>query len=100
MKKLLLIAAAFITGTTAMAQTKIDDAVKLNAETYSFGKIKQGTPVTTVFEITNTSGKPLVIESAVAGCGCTTPEYAKEPIAPNSVSKLKVGYNAAAMGQF
>lgn len=95
MKKLLFIAAAFIIGVTAMAQQKVDNLVKLNADTYSFGKIKQGVPVTTYFIITNTSDKPVVIESATAGCGCTTPEYTQEPIAPNATTKLKVGYNAA-----
>ena len=46
------------------------------------------------------SDKPVVIENAQAGCGCTTPEWSREPIAPNSTSKIKVGYNAAAPGTF
>ncbi len=100
MKKLLLLAAVFSTGFTAMAQQKADEVIKVNADKYDFGKIKQGSPVTTYFTITNTSDKPITIENAWAGCGCTTPEFSKEPIAPNSTSKLKVGYNAAAMGHF
>lgn len=100
MKKLLFLAAAVVAGIGATAQTDLNGAVKVNAETYSFGKIKQNAPVTTFFTITNTSNKPLVIESATAGCGCTTPEYSKEPIAAGASTKLKVGYNAAAMGAF
>lgn len=100
MKKLLLLAALFTTGIAATAQQKADEAIKINAETYSFGKIKQGVPVTTYFTITNTTDKPIAIESATAGCGCTTPEYSKEPIAPNGTTKLKVGYNAANAGAF
>jgi hypothetical protein len=100
MKKILLLAAVFATGFTAMAQQKADEVMKVNVETYDFGKIKQGTPVTTYFTITNTSDKPITIENAWAGCGCTTPEFSKEPIAPGATSKLKVGYNAAAMGHF
>ena len=100
MKKILLIAAAFITGFTALAQQKPDDVMKVKTEKYDFGKIKQNQPVTTYFEIVNTSGKPIVIENAFASCGCTTPEYPKEPIGPNSSAKIKVGYNAAAMGAF
>jgi len=95
MKKLLFIAAAFVTGFGAMAQQKADDVVKVNTEKYNFGKIQQGVPVTYEFEITNTSNKPLVIENATAGCGCTTPEVPKEPIAPNKTAKLKVAYDAA-----
>ncbi|HEU4634481.1 MAG TPA: DUF1573 domain-containing protein [Flavisolibacter sp.] len=100
MKKILLLAAVFATGFTAMAQQKADEVMKVNVETYDFGKIKQGVPVTTYFTITNTTDKPITIENAWAGCGCTTPEYSKEPIAPGGTSKLKVGYNAAAMGHF
>lgn len=100
MKKILFIAAAFLTGITAMAQQKPDDVVKVNTEKYDFGKIKQGIPVTTYFEVTNTSDRPLVIESATATCGCTTPEYPKEPIAPKATAKIKVGYNAAALSSF
>jgi hypothetical protein len=100
MKKLLFLAAAFVTAVGAMAQTKADEVIKVSAEKHDFGKIKQGVPVTTFFTITNTTDKPVVIENAWAGCGCTTPEYSKEPIPAGGNSKLKVGYNAAAMGHF
>ena len=100
MKRLLLLAAVFATGFTAMAQQKADEVIKVSTEKYDFGKIKQSVPVTTYFTITNTSDKPIVIENAWASCGCTTPEYSKEPIAAGATAKLKVGYNAAAMGQF
>lgn len=100
MKHLLLIAAAFICGVTAMAQQKVEDVAKFNTEKYDFGKIKQGVPVTTNFEITNKSDKPLVIENAFGSCGCTTPEVPKEPIAPGATAKLKVNYNAAALNHF
>ena len=100
MKKLLFIAAAFVTGFGAMAQQKADDVVKVNTEKYSFGKIQQNVPVTYEFEITNISDKPIVIENATAGCGCTTPEVPKAPIAPKATAKLKVAYNAASIAPF
>lgn len=100
MKKLLFIAAAFVTGFGAMAQQKADAVVKVNTEKHSFGKIQQGVPVTYEFEITNISDKAIVIENATAGCGCTTPEVPKAPIAPNTTAKLKVAYNAAAVAPF
>jgi len=95
MKKLFLLAAAFVTGFAAMAQ-KPDEVIKINADTYNFGKIKQGVPVTTFFTVTNVSDKPVVLENVVPSCGCTTPEWNKEPIAPGATSQIKVGYNAAA----
>lgn len=100
MKKLLLAVSIFAMGFTAMAQQKPDDVIKINAEKHDFGKIKQNVPVTTYFTITNISNKPIAIENTWAGCGCTTPEYSKEPIAPNGTTKIKVGYNAAALGHF
>jgi hypothetical protein len=99
MKKLFLLAAAFVAGFAVMAQ-KPDELVKLNTETHNYGKIKQGVPVTTFFTVTNTSDKPVVLETVVASCGCTTPEWSKEPIAPGASSQIKVGYNAAAVAPF
>jgi hypothetical protein len=101
MKKLFFIAAAFIVTAGAMAQTtKPDDFVKFNTTKYDFGKVKQNVPAVYSFEITNTSDKPLVIENAHATCGCTVPEYQKDPILPGKTAKIKVQYNAANGGQF
>ena len=94
MKKLFFLAAASIAGFAAFAQ-KPDELIKLNAETYNFGKIKVGIPVTTFFTVKNISDKPVVLETVVPSCGCTTPEWSKEPIAPGATSQIKVGYNAA-----
>jgi hypothetical protein len=101
MKKIILLASAFVFSLAAMAQTpspKPDDVIKVNTETHSFGKIKQGTPVTYFFEITNKSNKPIVVENASASCGCTVPEKPSQPIMPGKTDKLKVVYNAAAVG--
>ena len=101
MKNLLFVAAALMLTAGAMAQTsKPDDFVKFNTNKYDFGKIKQSVPVTYYFEVTNKSDKPLVIENAHATCGCTTPEYQKDPILPGKTVKIKVGYNAANGGHF
>lgn len=101
MKKLLFIAAAFILAAGAMGQTsKPDDFAKFNIDKYDFGKIKQAVPAIYYFEVTNKSDKPLIIENAHATCGCTTPEYQKDPILPGKTAKIKVGYNAANGGHF
>jgi hypothetical protein len=100
MKKLFFLAAAFVTGFSALAQQKADEVIKVNMDKFDFGKIPQGVPAVTYFVITNISDKPMVIENSWAGCGCTTPEVSKEPVAPNGTTKVKVGYNAAAMGHF
>lgn len=99
MKKFFILSAALVLGLTAMAQ-KSAEVVKFDTEKYDFGKIKQGVPVTYSFEIFNISDKPIVIQNSWATCGCTTPEKIVDPIMPGKSAKLKVDYNAAAVGVF
>jgi len=100
MKRILLAVGALFFGVAMMAQAKPDDVAKFNTEKYDFGKIKQGVPVATYFEIKNISDKPLVVENSWGSCGCTTPEKIEKPIQPGETAKLKVNYNAAAGGVF
>ena len=67
-----------------------------NEKTHDFGTIKEANgPVTHTFEFTNTGGEPLVIINVNASCGCTRPEYPKEPIMPGKNGKVKVTFNPA-----
>lgn len=100
MKKILLLASAFMFSYAVMAQPSADDVAKFNVEKHDFGKIKAGTPVTYSFEIKNISDKPLVVENSWASCGCTTPEKIVDPIMPGNTAVLKVQYNAAAVSPF
>jgi hypothetical protein len=100
MKKIALLATAFMFTLAAMAQTKPEDVVKVNFDTHDFGKIKQNVPVTYYFELKNISDKPLVVENSWASCGCTTPEKIEKPILPGETTKLKVQFNAAAVTTF
>jgi len=100
MKSIVLTLCAFVFAAALSAQQKADDFVKMNTEVYDFGKIKQGTPVSYYFELTNKTEKPIVIENAWSTCGCTVPEYPKSPIAAGATIKLKVQYNAANPGHF
>ena len=68
--------------------------------THDFGTIPQGTPVTYNFNFKNTGKSPLVLSSVVGSCGCTTPEWPKEPVKPGATATIKVTYNAAAAGTF
>ncbi|HLX92106.1 MAG TPA: DUF1573 domain-containing protein [Puia sp.] len=83
----------------SVAESK-SDMLKLLETTHDFGKIPQGRPVTYVFEIMNTGSDPLRLENVQASCGCTTPEWTKDPIAPGATSKIRVGFNAHAEGRF
>jgi hypothetical protein len=101
MKKFALTLFAVVIGTFLFAQSKkAEELVKFSVVKHNFGKIKQGTPVTYDFEFTNVSGKPIVIESATASCGCTTPTWPQQPVAQGKGNKIKAGFNAAAPGPF
>ena len=67
---------------------------------YEFGKILLGRPVFHEFEVRNTGKEALQIENVQTSCGCTTPEWSREAIAPGATTIIKVGYNAAAEGPF
>ena len=70
------------------------------AQNFDFGKIKQGTPVTHEFKFTNTGKVPMIITNVQASCGCTTPDWSKEPIPAGGKGFIKATYNAASVGAF
>lgn len=61
---------------------------------HDFGKINAGDKVTYTFNFTNTGAADLVISNAVGSCGCTVPEYPKEPVKPGASGKIKVTFNS------
>ena len=97
MKKLSFLLVAFFSVATVFAQ-KVP--LEFKETKHSFGKIKQNVPVTHAFTFKNISDKPVVIESATAGCGCTTPEYPKGAIAKGATGQVKVTYNSQAPNAF
>ncbi len=60
---------------------------------HDFGNINEGTMATYEFVFTNTGKIPLVINTVQPSCGCTTPEWSREPIAPGAKGKIKAIYN-------
>ena len=80
--------------------SKADDVLKMKEAEYDFGKIPQGKPVYHFFEVVNAGTTPMKIDNIQTTCGCTTPEWSKEPITPGASTKIKVGYNAATEGAF
>jgi hypothetical protein len=96
--KLLLSCFAVILFLSVHAQA--DSTVKFKETTHSFGKIKQHVPATTEFTFTNTTAKTVIIETATAECGCTTPDYPKAPVMKGKSATIKVTYNAENPGKF
>jgi hypothetical protein len=72
-----------------------DAPVMTFAETeFDFGDIQPDSKVRHTFTFTNTGKTPLLIEDATASCGCTTPSWTKEPIAPGAKGTIEVQFDS------
>jgi len=73
---------------------------KWNELVHDFGKIPKGTPVSTEFKFTNKGKMPITLSNVQASCGCTTPEWTKDPVTPGKNGTIKATFNAASPGAF
>jgi hypothetical protein len=64
-------------------------------ESHDFGQVNEGDKVVFDFFFTNTGKSALIISSATATCGCTIPEYPKQPLAPGKTGIIHVVFNSA-----
>ncbi|HYV90814.1 MAG TPA: DUF1573 domain-containing protein [Chitinophagales bacterium] len=74
--------------------------IQFKEDAWDFGDIPQGTPVTHVFEYSNSGKQPLIVSQATASCGCTTPVWTKEPVMTGKSGTVSVTFNAAREGTF
>ena len=109
MKKIAIVVTLFTTILSAKAQMSENggtalsrplDGIQLKENSHNFGKIPQGRPAVYIFEIVNTGSAALKLDNVQASCGCTTPEWSRDPIEAGGTAKIKVGYNAYAEGPF
>ena len=92
MKKLFLLL-MMLASLVAYAQQEQPE-IKFDKTVHNFGTFSEKTPVqTAVFAFTNIGKAPLIINQAIASCGCTIPSYTKEPIMPGEKGTVKVTYN-------
>lgn len=77
------------------AQKAKGPVLTLEKSAHDFGDIQQGEIVEHVFKFTNTGTEPLIITNVQASCGCTTPQWTKEPVMPGGKGEIKVGFNSA-----
>ena len=91
MKKIMLALTLLIAvAATASAQAEI----KFDKLTHNFGTFNEADPSQkAVFTFTNVGDQPLVINQAVASCGCTLPNYTKQPIAPGQKGQISITYD-------
>jgi hypothetical protein len=92
MMKKLLVYLTLLIGFSSIAQSGAK--IEFKEETINYGEVEKGKDNgIRVFEFTNTGDESLVIKNAKSSCGCTVPEWPKEPIAPGGKGQIKVQYN-------
>ena len=106
MKKILsvlVLVSAMVTFAAAQSETRADvsasgPAIEFEATTVDYGTIEQGSDPFRIFTFTNTGNEPLVIKNAKGSCGCTVPEWPKEPVSPGKTGEIKVRYDTNRIG--
>ncbi len=118
MKNVLFLVFCMLIASMSFAQTKSVDAkskaakpameapadggpaMELERTKVDYGTIEQDSDPYRYFKFKNTGDAPLVIKHAKGSCGCTVPDYPKEPIMPGQESEIKVKYATNRPGPF
>lgn len=66
--------------------------IKFKTEVHDFGTLQEGDAAEAEFVFTNTGKEPLIIQNVHPSCGCTTPVWSKDPIAPGKTGIIKASY--------
>ena len=68
---------------------------KFEKRTHDFGEIIQGEQVSYTFKYKNVGGSDLVLRQAKGSCGCTVPQWSKEPLAPGEEAEIEIIFNSS-----
>jgi len=86
---------------TTQVQKDINKVLKFTNDNYNMGNIPYGKPTEFVVTIENISAAPVTLNNVQVSCGCTTPKFqAGAVIAPGQKTKVTLGFNGSAMGNF
>jgi hypothetical protein len=76
------------------AQSMEQTSVEWVSEEFNYGTVPAGTVVTHRFRFKNTGSAPLTLTNVKASCGCTTPEWSKDPVAPGAEGFVEAKFNS------
>jgi hypothetical protein len=93
-----LITSACSSSNSSESKANVDKAtapiMTFAKESHDFGQVNEGDKVVFDFFFTNTGKSALIISNATATCGCTVPEYPKQPLAPGKTGIIHVVFNS------
>lgn len=92
MKKIVLVLFVGLLGFSLTAQDKVAK-IEFKTETIDYGVIEKGSDGVRIFEFTNTGNAPLIISKVSSSCGCTIPDWSKDPVMPGKSGEIQVKYD-------
>ncbi len=96
----LLVMLGFAAAYAQQAIPVVEDKIQFDETTHDFGKLKRGDPAEHTFTFTNVSGEPVSLNYVKASCGCTTPSWTREAVAPGGTGTIAVKYDSYRSGRF
>lgn len=101
-KAILFLAAIGLLSSASIAQTdaavQSGPSISIDKEVHDYGDIDKGADPYCEFVITNKGNEPLILTNAKGSCGCTVPEWSKEPVLPGESTVMKVKYDTKRVG--
>ncbi|MEN7549613.1 DUF1573 domain-containing protein [Rapidithrix thailandica] len=95
MRKVIVCILLLMGSLVAVAQAQSNAKIKFNEREFDFGDIYQGDVVTHVFKFENNGDAPLLLTNISTTCGCTAPEWPREPVLPGETGEITVKFNSA-----
>ena len=68
--------------------------IEIKNDIFDFGEINQGESITTQFSLSNIGDAPLLIRSVKGSCGCTIPEWPREPVLVGEDAIITITFNS------
>lgn len=91
MKKILSLSVAILAFAFVSAAQGV---ITFKKTSHEFGKVKEGEKATYTFEFTNTGDAPIIVSNAQPSCGCTTPNWTKEPVQPGKTGTITASFDS------
>lgn len=67
---------------------------EFESESFDFGVVEDGEKVTHAYKFKNVGSSSLTITNAIASCGCTVPEWTREPVPPGETGEIKAVFDS------
>ena len=84
--------------TTPPAVNKNAPTINFDKTTHDYGTVTKGGDGTCEFKFKNTGVEPLILSNVTSSCGCTVPEWPREPILKGKSNVIKVKYDTNRIG--